>query len=281
MVDYLVANSKFLVSIVFNGAIILALIWEQFQPRAALAFSLPIRWSNHIALYLLNMFLLRWLTPLLGVATAVHAQAAGWGLFHQWQAGLAVQLAAGILFLDLCGYGLHRLSHRYRLLWRFHRVHHSDPDVDLTSEFKHHPLEYLLNAAAFSAAVLVFGVHPAAIVLHLMLFQFVSVLSHANVRLPFHSDPLIRRLLVTPDMHRIHHSSYQPETDSNYGMLFSFWDRLFGTYVDQPRDGFERLQLGLEEFRSERDLWLDKMLLQPFVNGASRAPDPAPDAGNR
>jgi sterol desaturase/sphingolipid hydroxylase (fatty acid hydroxylase superfamily) len=180
----------------------------------------------------------------------------------------------------MCHYGIHRLFHTVPLLWRAHRLHHSDPDVDIITELKHHPLEYLISGLLDVAAVVSLGLSPLVIVISALVAPAVSLMSHTNIKLPGHIDHSLRLLIVTPAMHRIHHSSYQPETDSNYSALFSFWDRLFGTYVEKPRDGFEHMQLGLKEFRAERDLWLDRMLLQPFVKNPEPDTTATPDTDN-
>lgn len=265
MTDYLVTHYSELLNNILIACFIALFGWEVARPWLKPGFSIPLRWWNTIALYLANLSLLIWLLPLATIPAALYALDNSLGLFNLWESPLVISLVASVMLYDMFHYWLHRVFHRIPLLWRAHRVHHSDPDVDLVTELKHHPLEGLVSALLSIAVIVALGLHPVAIILRAILAQGVSLMSHANIRLPVRVDSTLRLVIITPAMHRIHHSSYQPETDSNYGTFFSFWDRLFGTYVVQPRDGYENMQLGLKGFRSERDLWLDRLLLQPFM----------------
>lgn len=267
MSDYIQIHFSELFWYCFFGSFILLFGWEQLSNWVKPSCSPVIRWWNTISLYLLSRYLFFWLLPLTTIPSAIYAQNNGYGILNWFSINELLVLAAGFLMYDCCNYALHRLFHYNSILWRLHRVHHSDPDVDISTEFKHHPLETLVSAMFLIVFVIVLGIPAMAIILRTLFALAVSMFSHANVKIPEKIDKVLRLVIITPAMHRVHHSSWQPETDSNYGTLFSFWDRLFGTYVEKPKLGYEGMQTGLHSFRSERDQWLDRLLLQPFRSG--------------
>ncbi|WP_372742731.1 sterol desaturase family protein [Neptunomonas sp.] len=198
------------------------------------------------------------------ISAAIYFQENTLGLFHLLNLNFWFAFVIGFFIYDLFHYSIHRVFHKVPVLWKLHRLHHTDPDVDVSTELKHHPFELVVTVVSAVVVVFVFGIPPVSIILCSLFAQVVSLISHANIKIAESVDTPIRKVFVTPAMHRIHHSAWQPETDSNYGVLFSFWDRWFGTYVDKPLAGYEGMKLGLDGFRSPRDLWLDKLLLQPF-----------------
>lgn len=268
MNDYLQTHYTELFKYCFFGSFILLFVWEQLSIWVKPSCSPVIRWWNTISLYVLSRFLVFWLLPVATITSAIYAQNNGYGLLNWFAINESLALIAGFLMYDCCHYALHWLSHHNSILWRLHRVHHSDPDVDMSTELKHHPLEIIVASLFLIAFVIVLGIPVMAIILRTIFTIAVSLFSHANVKIPEKFDRALRLVIITPAMHRVHHSSYQPETDSNYGTLFSFWDRLFGTYVEKPRLGYEDMELGLHSFRSERDQWLDRLLLQPFLSSS-------------
>lgn len=256
----------------FAAAFILLFLWETLRPWSKSIHSMPVRWWNTLGLYVINRYTIIWLLPIATLPAAMYAQENNLGI-NLLDLNPVVSIIIATLLYDLFHYWVHRILHTVPILWRLHRVHHSDPDMDVSVEFKHHPLEGLLAGLLSIGFIILAGIHPLAIILRLMGAQIVSLASHANIKLPEVLDQRLRLIIVTPSMHRIHHSSWQPETDSNYGVLFSFWDRLFKSYVANPANGFEHMQLGLDEFRSSRDLWLDRLLIQPFISVRSNRPD--------
>ncbi len=264
MADYIITHQTSLLTYSLWLSFILALLWEILRPWINTKYSRPVRWWNTLGLYLLNQYFIHWIMPVTTITAAIYAEKHSVGLFNLLSLDSWLMVLVGFLFFDLYHFSLHWTYHKVPLLWRFHRLHHSDPDVDLSTELKHHPFEGIVSAILSVAFIMVLGIHPVAIILRVLINQMVSLISHANIKLPQNIDTPVRKVLVTPAMHRIHHSSWRPETNSNYGTLFSFWDRIFGTYVKSPRDGYERMELGLDAFRSPRELWLDQLLLQPF-----------------
>ena len=255
---------------VFYGTIILLLSIEQVAPRKKYEYSRISRWIGNVGIYALVKLLFKLFPILAVIGVARISEEHSWGLFNSIAIPYALVFLASFAIFDYSQYLKHRFFHSISVLWNTHRLHHSDPEIDVTTEFKHHPLEALFSAIANAGVILIFGLDIFALLIYIFLLIVISPVSHANIELPAALEKPLRWLIVTPDMHRIHHSSYQPETDSNFGILLSVWDRLFGTHVQSPHLGHENIQLGLDEFRESEDLLLHKMLLQPFVDVEAR-----------
>jgi len=201
---------------------------------------------------------------LAAVGVALTAEQQGWGLVHWLQVPLWLAVPLCVVALDALIYFQHRLFHAVPWLWRLHRMHHADLELDVTSGLRFHPLEILLSMAIKVAAVVVLGAPALAVLLFEVILNATSMFNHGNVRLPRRLDRWLRLVVVTPDMHRVHHSWLRHETDSNFGFNLPWWDRLFGTYRDQPEQGHLGMTIGLEQFRDPGELRLDRMLLQPW-----------------
>ncbi|MDJ0948064.1 MAG: sterol desaturase family protein [Alphaproteobacteria bacterium] len=255
---------------VFFGVFAIMAGWELLAPRRDLTASKTRRWANNIAITALNTILVRLLVPILAVGAALYAAERGWGLFNLagWSAWIAVP--ASVLLLDLLIYGQHVLFHKVPALWRIHRMHHADLDIDVTTGARFHPVEIFLSMAIKIAAVLALGAPAVAVVIFEVLLNATAMFNHSNVRLPAPLDAAIRLVVVTPDMHRVHHSVLRSETDSNYGFNLTWWDRLFATYRAQPEAGHEGMTIGLPEFREERRQDLLWMLALPFLRRGDR-----------
>ncbi|MFN2646204.1 MAG: sterol desaturase family protein [Burkholderiales bacterium] len=222
---------------------------------------------NHAALAVLNIVLLRLAVPVAAVYLAAVAHQRGAGVFNMLEVPHALAVIASLLAFDLTIYVIHLAFHATPTLWRMHRVHHADLDVDVTTALRFHPMQMLLSVVVKFAIILALGTPVLAVVIFETVFHVVLLFSHANVRIPRAVDRLLRLIVVTPDMHRVHHSVEMGETNSNFGFALPWWDRLFGTYRAEPALGHERMTVGIELFRTERDLWLDRMLLNPFLSG--------------
>jgi len=240
-------------------------LWEAFAPRRSLTISRLRRWPNNLGLVVLNTAALRITFPIAAAGMAILAQERGWGLLNMVTAPPWLRVAAALIALDLTLYAQHVMFHKVPVLWRFHRMHHADLDIDVTTGARFHPVEIFLSMAIKIAAVAVLGAPVVAVVTFEVLLNALAMFNHANISLPVTLDAVIRRLIVTPDMHRVHHSVRPEETNSNYGFQVSWWDRIFGTYRAEPADSQERMVIGLSEFRDPADLRLDRMLRQPFV----------------
>lgn len=249
----------------FAGILLAMAIWEILAPRRILTQSKSTRWANNLGLTIFNTILVRLLLPTAAVGVALFAGEKGWGLLNWlvlpgWAAGLLA-----IAGLDLAIYTQHRVFHRVALLWRLHRMHHTDLDLDVTSGARFHPLEILLSQVIKMGVVLLLGAPAWAVVAFEIILNGTAMFNHANVRLNLRADRWLRLLVVTPDMHRIHHSVIGRETDSNFGFNFPWWDRLFGTYCEQPEAGHLAMTIGLAKYRDQKWLKFQWMLLVPFV----------------
>ena len=274
MTDLLLGHEAAVRLSVFLGMLVAMMLWEVSAPRRRLEIPRVLRWSNNLALVFLDAAILRLTFPMLAVGLAVLAQERGWGLFNVVQLPQWVAVVAAILILDLAIYLQHVLFHAVPALWRLHRMHHADLDFDATTGLRFHPVEIVLSMAIKLAVVAATGAPPLAVLAFEVILNAASLFNHANIRLPPSVDRLLRLVLVTPDMHRVHHSSDPRETHSNFGFSVPWWDRALGTYRAQPALGHEGMEIGLPLVRARRELWLDRMLLQPLRGPA--VPDARP-----
>lgn len=254
----------------FLAVFILLAVLEQVWPRRPLMVPKPQRWLVNLSIVTLNTLLVRLVFPLAPVALATLAQSRGWGLFNLLKPFGWLEVVVSLLCLDLIIYLQHRLFHQIWFLWRIHRMHHADLDLDVSSGTRFHPLEMVLSMVIKLVAVVLLGVSPFAVLLFEIVLNATSLFNHANLRVPLPIDGWLRLVLVTPDMHRVHHSVIVQETNSNFGFNLPWWDRLFGTYRSQPREGHDQMTIGLKEWRDPRDVGLWQLLLLPFVPPAMR-----------
>lgn len=243
-------------------------VWETLRPRRELVASTARRWCGNALLIVATQFLFVWLVPLSSLITAYSARESGWGLLNHSFIPLAVQGLLGILALDFTRYVQHYLLHALGPLWRIHRIHHSDVDMDVTTGVRHHPLESLFALATYLPVVWLLGAPPLAVVGYELFQIFHVFFSHSNITMPASLDGAVRRFVVTPDMHRVHHSDREEESRRNYGQAFSFWDRLLGTYQAQPQDGHQFMGIGIQGFQDARSINALRMLGWPFHNSA-------------
>jgi sterol desaturase/sphingolipid hydroxylase (fatty acid hydroxylase superfamily) len=250
----------------FLGVFAVMAGWELLAPRRRLSQPKKLRWFNNLGLLVFNTALLRLVFPLAAVGMAATAELNGWGLFNRVDAPGWLALIASVVILDGAIYLQHVMLHAVPLFWRLHRVHHADLDFDVTTGTRFHPVEILLSMLIKFAVIVLLGPPLVAVVVFEVVLNATSMFNHSNVRLPAAVDALLRRVVVTPDMHRVHHSHLDHETNSNFGFNLSVWDRLFGTYRDQPEEGHEGMVIGLDTFRDAAHcVSLRGMLGIPFV----------------
>jgi len=247
-------------------------LWEIRLPRRALTTSKKWRWFNNLSIMAINPLLLRLVFPVLAVGMAQTAQANGWGLLNHLGAPRWLALGAGIVALDLMIYLQHVMFHAVPLLWRLHMVHHADLDYDLTTGLRFHPVEMALSMILKITIIVALGPPVAAVLTFEILLNAMAMFNHGNIKLPPPSDRFLRLLVVTPDMHRVHHSVVIRETNSNYGFNLSIWDRWFGTYLAQPSKGHRDMIIGLPQFRDHRRLTLPWLLLLPLIGDPGKQP---------
>jgi sterol desaturase/sphingolipid hydroxylase (fatty acid hydroxylase superfamily) len=279
MSDAILAAEPTLRLIAFLGVLTAMALWELAAPRRRREIPRVLRWTNNLALVVLDTAILRLTFPILAVGLAVMAQDRGWGLFNNLEVPVWIAIVVSVIALDLAIYLQHVMFHAVPALWRLHRMHHADLEFDVTTGLRFHPIEILISMAIKLAAVAALGPPAVAVLIFEVLLNATAMFNHSNIRLPERVDWILRWITVTPDMHRVHHSAAPVETNSNYGFNLPWWDRLLGTYRAQPAAGHEGMTIGIEQFRTRRDLWLDRMLVQPVRGPASGgALDAAQDA---
>ncbi len=252
----------------FAGGLLVVAACEALAPRREGAVGRLARWPHNLALVALNTLLVRAVVPISAVSLAALAEERGWGLFNGAVSLGWVTVLVSVALLDLAIYLQHVIFHAVPVLWRLHRMHHADLDFDVTTGVRFHPAEVLLSTGYKLALVGVLGIPAIAVVVFEVLLNAGSMFNHANLRLPEPVDRALRWLVVTPDMHRVHHSAATAETNSNFGFTLPWWDRLCGTYRAEPTAGHERMTIGLEDFRDPGYLRLDQLLVQPLLDGS-------------
>jgi sterol desaturase/sphingolipid hydroxylase (fatty acid hydroxylase superfamily) len=238
--------------------------WELFAPRRALTVVRLARWPSNLGIVVVDALLVRLLVPTAAVGAALYAAGEGIGLLHWLDLRLSVAALLGFLALDLVIYAQHVVFHHVPVLWRLHRMHHADLDIDVSTGLRFHPFEILISLAIKIAAVLAFGIPPVAVILFEVMLNATSQFNHSNVAMPALLDRLLRLVVVTPEMHRVHHSIRREEHNSNFGFNLPWWDWLFRTYRREPQDGHLGMTIGLSIFRDRGELRLDRLLTQPF-----------------
>jgi sterol desaturase/sphingolipid hydroxylase (fatty acid hydroxylase superfamily) len=284
LVDHLLDNEPTVRLAFFLGIFLLMASWELLAPRRHQGIPRRIRWPNNIGIVVFNTVLLRILTPISAVGLAQFAQSQSWGLLHYLSLPPWLSFLLAIIILDLAIYLQHVMFHAVPCLWRLHRMHHADLEFDVTTGSRFHPVEILLSMAIKLLIIAALGPLAVAVLVFEVILNALAMFNHANVRLPLAIDGILRKMIVTPDMHRVHHSVLPHEANSNFGFNLSLWDRYLGTYRAQPEKGHDGMTIGIDQFRSTRDLGLDRMLIQPFkdssgnysINRAIKNPDKHP-----
>ena len=253
----------------FFGVLAAVAAWELTAPRRVPTVSKAVRWLNNLGIVALDTVILRLLFPTAAVGVAAAAAQGGWGILNIANVPLFPASVIAIVAMDFVIYLQHVMFHAVPILWRLHRVHHADPDYDVTTGTRFHPLEIIVSMLIKFATILVLGPPVVAVVIFEVILNGTAMFNHGNIRLPLAVDRVLRWFVVTPDMHRVHHSIERDETNSNFGFNLPWWDRLCGTYCDQPRAGHLDMTIGLPEFRDTRQTTrLPGMLLLPFRNGS-------------
>jgi sterol desaturase/sphingolipid hydroxylase (fatty acid hydroxylase superfamily) len=272
MSSFLLAHEPAIRLFFFGGMLAGMGAWEALAPRRRRAVSRWARWPGNLGIVVLNTLALRLAFPVAAVGLAAIAEARGWGLLNNLPLPGWAGIVVAFLLLDLAIYLQHVMFHAVPALWRLHRMHHADLDFDVTTGARFHPAEILLSMGLKLAVVAALGAPPVAVLLFEIALNATAMFNHANLRLPRSVDRVLRWIVVTPDMHRVHHSIVVDETNSNFGFNLPWWDRLLGTYRPQPAAGHDGMTIGLDVFREPRELRLDRMLVQPFIAPAGRYP---------
>jgi sterol desaturase/sphingolipid hydroxylase (fatty acid hydroxylase superfamily) len=257
---------------IFFGVFALLAAAEIFWPRRSQEVTRAGRWPGNLGIVALDTIFLRLIFPVTAVSFALFVEQRDWGLFNAFAVPGWIAVAASVALLDLTIYLQHVLFHAVPALWRLHRMHHADLAFDVTTGLRFHPIEIIISMAIKFAAVAALGAPALAVLIFEVVLNATSMFSHGNLKIPETIDRWLRWLVVTPDMHRVHHSILPNETNSNFGFNLPWWDRLCGTYKAAPAAGHQEMTIGIEQFREPRELRLDRMLLQPFREGVGPYP---------
>jgi sterol desaturase/sphingolipid hydroxylase (fatty acid hydroxylase superfamily) len=256
----------------FTGVFAVMALWELLGPRRKQVFGRGRRWPSNLGVVAVDTVFVRLVFPTTAVGLALIAAAHGWGLFNTIKTPTWIAIVSSVVLLDLAIYLQHVLFHAVPALWRLHRMHHADLEFDVTTGLRFHPFEILLSMLIKFGVIGTLGAPAIAVLIFEVLLNATSMFNHGNVRFPASLDRFLRWIVVTPDMHRVHHSILSRETNSNFGFNLPWWDRLFGTYRAQPAAGHDAMTIGIEQFREARELGLDRMLIQPFRGNVGRYP---------
>jgi sterol desaturase/sphingolipid hydroxylase (fatty acid hydroxylase superfamily) len=270
--DAVMSNEPFVRFTAFSAVLAAMAMWELAAPRRKKELGRQTRWPGNLGIVFLDTLLVRLMFPMGTMGVALLAEARGWGLFNAFGIPTWVAVPAGVILLDLAIYLQHVLFHAVPALWRLHRVHHADLEFDVTTGVRFHPVEILLSMVIKLGVVAALGAPALAVLTFEVLLNATSMFSHGNVSLPAGLDRVLRWIVVTPEMHRVHHSIKAHETNSNFGFNLPWWDQLFGTYRDQPEAGHLGMTIGIAQFRDSAEQRLDHMLTQPFREDAKIYP---------
>ena len=271
MTEFLLVNEPTIRLVFFVVVLVVMALWEVVAPRRTDVTRI-VRWTSNLGIVVVNTVVLRLVFPTAAVGFAAVAEAHGWGLLNIIGMPTWVAFAVALVVLDIAIYIQHVMFHAVPVLWRLHRMHHADVGFDVTTGLRFHPVEIVLSMAFKIAVLAALGAPVAAVLVFEIVLNATAMFNHGNVRLPSGLDAVLRLVVVTPDMHRVHHSIVPAETNSNFGFNIPWWDRLFGTYCAQPAAGHDGMTIGIEQFRSPREQWLDKILAQPVMGPASGYP---------
>ena len=256
----------------FFGILVLMAVWELLAPRRQLQTSKSLRWFNNLGIVFIDTLALRLLLPFFAIDVALLAGKGGWGLLNNVSLSYWMRVTIGVVVLDLAIYLQHAVFHGLPILWRLHMMHHSDLDFDVTTGVRFHPIEILLSMGIKMTVVFLVGISALGVLIFEVLLNATSLFNHGNVCLAASIDHVLRVFVVTPEMHRVHHSVIIRETNSNFGFNLPWWDRLFGTYKEQPAAGHIEMTIGLSHFRDPKGLTLPWLLVLPFIGKTGKYP---------
>ena len=272
MTDWLLSHEPALRLGSFFGVFAIMALWELFAERRELGQGRSKRWIANVGISVLDSLVVRLLFPAAAVGFALYVQHEGWGLLNQVDLPAPVNIILSVVILDFATYLQHVMFHAVPALWRFHMVHHSDQDFDVTTAIRFHPVEIVLSILIKFGVIAALGPHPAGVFVFAVVLNATAMFNHSNIRLPLGLDRWLRLILVTPDMHRVHHSVEIDESNSNFGFNLPWWDRICGTYRAQPRAGHERMKIGVEHLQEPAPKGLLGLLSLPFAAKPGRYP---------
>ncbi len=263
----------------FFGVFIAVAIWEMKNPRRTQTIPRNIRWAANFGIVIMSTLSIRFLFPFFTVGMAVFCQKQGWGFLNYFDFSYGAKIILSLLFFDMAIYLQHVLGHTVPLIWRLHRMHHADLEYDVSTGLRFHPIEVIFSIMVKMVFIAALGPPAVAVLISEISLNVIAMFNHGNVNIPEKVDKILRLFIITPDMHRVHHSATRAETDSNYGFFLPWWDWIGGTYVAQPQKGHKEMTIGLEYFRELKFLKLHWLLAQPFISKQGYPPEEKDDAG--
>ena len=273
MSDLILEYEIIIRTVSFSSIFLIMAVWEITTPCRTLKISKITRWLNNLSITILNTLLLRFLFPAAALGIASLSAEKGWGLFNQLDWPLSILVILTVILMDFAIYLQHVMFHAIPLLWRLHRVHHADPDFDVTTGARFHPIEIILSMFIKSCVIVLLGPPLVAVLIFEIVLNAMAMFNHSNIQLHQRIDLWLRSLIVTPNMHRVHHSQINDEANSNFGFNLTLWDRFFATYRDQPRKSPQLMDIGIREFsRPEHIVNLLGMLKLPFMSKQDSKP---------
>lgn len=264
--DFLIADEQNIRLGVFLGLLVFFGILEFLFPLAKRRAGRLSQWFTNMAMTIINTLSMRLILPIIAVGVAGYASENGYGLFNMVAIGYWPTFIVSLLLLDLLIYGQHVLVHRVPMLWRLHRMHHSELGLDVTSSVRFHPIEIIFSMLIKMAFVLMMGIPVVAVIFFEIILNALALFNHSNIKIPKSLEKLLRIIFITPELHWIHHSEIVNETNSNYGFNLVIWDKIFSTYIDKPTLSYDQMRQGLTEFGFEKPLNLIELLISPFKN---------------
>ena len=261
-------QANYIRPIIFLGLLITLVSLEFLIPRRPPVASRSKRWMGNIGIFIIDVLVLKFALPVTVIMWAARFQEYGWGLFNIIEVSPILTIILSVLFLDLIIYFQHQVFHIQKHLWRLHRVHHSDLDLDVTSAVRFHPIEIFISLLLKIFFVMIIGAPPIAVLIFEIILNGAAMFNHANIHIPVGIDKWLRYLIITPDVHRIHHSELKNETNSNYGFNVPWWDMVFKTYIAHPEIPHEKIILGVGDFKSEKDMSIISLMKQPLIKGS-------------
>ncbi len=266
MKEIILENEANIRVFIFIFTIILIAFFEYEYPQRDLLLSKSKRWLNNLSLVFLNSLLIKLIFPLAAFGVAIYMENKNFGLLHLFEFSYFYKVLISIILLDLLIYWQHRLFHEIDFFWRFHKVHHSDMDFDLSTGVRFHPIEIIFSMAIKIAFISILGAPALAVLIFEILLNSFAIFNHSNIKLPQKIDKVLRYFIVTPDFHRIHHSVHNFELNSNYGFSLSIWDRVFRSYTLKPKDGYIDMKIGLNEYRDQKEIvFIYDLIKMPFI----------------
>lgn len=265
MKELIIENEVYIRIVFFILTLVIVAFYEYKSPRKKLVLSKIRRWINNISLVILNSLLIKFIFPIAAFGIAIYLESKNFGILYLFDLSYIEKIIISILLLDLIIYWQHRLFHKIDFFWKFHRVHHSDFDFDLTTGVRFHPIEIIFSMSIKIFFIVLLGTPAVAVIIFEIALSSFAIFNHSNIHLPYNIDKILRYFIITPDFHRIHHSIHTNELKSNYGFSLSIWDRIFRSYTKKPKDGYENMTIGLKEYRDQNKIvFILDLIKMPF-----------------